>query len=133
MSLFYFNPRTPVGCDKRVGTNLVVSHVISIHAPQWGATITEYCFTLLNVFQSTHPSGVRRDGARGVGRDRVHFNPRTPVGCDLDTLALVSVGLVFQSTHPSGVRHAAHVRMVRAGQFQSTHPSGVRRRWPCRS
>ena len=111
MSLFYFNPRTPVGCDKRVGTNLVVSHVISIHAPQWGATITEYCFTLLNVFQSTHPSGVRRDGARGVGRDRVHFNPRTPVGCDLDTLALVSVGLVFQSTHPSGVR----------------------RRWPCRS
>ena len=33
----YFNPRTPVGCDAS-GTSLDVSRVISIHAPQWGAT-----------------------------------------------------------------------------------------------
>ena len=55
-----FNPRTPVGCDKRVGTNLIKRLIISIHAPQWGATLL-------------------------IAHSRVlssYFNPRTPVGCD---------------------------------------------------
>ena len=55
----YFNPRTPVGCDRRFGaTNQ--PRKISIHAPQWGAT--------------------RLTDARRLGRR--DFNPRTPVGCD---------------------------------------------------
>ena len=37
-STINFNPRTPVGCD--VGEFAVSEHVeISIHAPQWGATV----------------------------------------------------------------------------------------------
>ena len=77
---------------------------ISIHAPQWGATGRRYQTAYSLLFQSTHPSGVRRaattlfDGLvqfqsthpSGVRRSRCStcfsgrrdFNPRTPVGCD---------------------------------------------------
>ena len=79
---------------------------ISIHAPQWGATLSvpshagsaprfqsthpsgvrrryrsrSQRFTL---FQSTHPSGVRRDASPTLTRHMTYFNPRTPVGCDV--------------------------------------------------
>ena len=111
----------PVPCD------FVISKAtISIHAPQWGATMSPPGPLLV----------------------QINFNPRTPVGCD-DELSPASVTtLRFQSTHPSGVRHApladrvkaieisihapqwgattryAHLRV--AALFQSTHPSGVR-------
>ena len=99
---------------------------ISIHAPQWGATI------LGGLLQQ---SGI-------------NFNPRTPVGCDPLTYASCICQNVFQSTHPSGVRQhlISHLRFlldisIHAPQwgatfalprrglfhvFQSTHPSGVR-------
>ena len=58
-----------------------------------------------NIFQSTHPSGVRPAGSVAL-----------TVPCE------------FQSTHPSGVRLARgpEVRRNADGEFQSTHPSGVR-------
>ena len=105
---------------------------ISIHAPQWGATIQFQTLGLAVAnfnprtpvgcdmevslvswpayqFQSTHPSGVRR-GAVGHerGHEREHFNPRTPVGCDLSLDKLISPMDLFQSTHPSGVRLYQH-------------------------
>ena len=56
-------------------------HHISIHAPQWGATRVVAHISGHALFQSTHPSGVRRYAAapRATPTD---FNPRTPVGCD---------------------------------------------------
>ena len=125
------------------------SVLISIHAPQWGAT-----------FRRTARHRYRRD-----------FNPRTPVGCDLSAQARYyvepisihapqwgatkSVELLsrkagisihapqwgatmtrpstiwtrpaFQSTHPSGVRPADSATATQSDLFQSTHPSGVRR------
>ena len=33
-----FNSRTLVGCDSLIGRGIVVSLVVSIHAPSWGAT-----------------------------------------------------------------------------------------------
>ena len=93
-----FNPRTRVGCD---GTPMAgrkdikefqsthprgvrhlrlhagpLSHVVSIHAPAWGATcghrIQKACG---NGFQSTHPRGVRRQGLRGIrGQRRVSIH-----------------------------------------------------------
>ena len=58
-----FNPRTPVGCDGR-SPRPAVPFYISIHAPQWGATSLSRGHTSLPLFQSTHPSGVRRDASR---------------------------------------------------------------------
>ena len=75
-----FNPRTPVGCDAREVAGavheLISIHApqwgatcrsfprsrrqsISIHAPQWGATCGRFSTRFTVVFQSTHPSGVR--------------------------------------------------------------------------
>ena len=56
--------------------------MISIHAPQWGATRTLGRLLFRGVFQSTHPSGVRQAITSYTTVVRAHFNPRTPVGCD---------------------------------------------------
>ena len=77
----YFNPRTPVGCDA-FGQADLLHPIISIHAPQWGATCSDL----------------------GTMGRKPYFNPRTPVGCDLRELATQTHLLEFQSTHPSGVR-----------------------------
>ena len=77
---------------------------ISIHAPQWGATVQQWHATANALkFQSTHPSGVRR---------RSYASRTAPAE--------------FQSTHPSGVRHSCTFWLMMTGVFQSTHPSGVR-------
>ena len=100
----HFNPRTPVGCDNTFMLPAKSDRNISIHAPQWGATM--YMFTIpcvIHEFQSTHPSGVRL-----VFRH-----------CRIDFYQ-------FQSTHSSGVRQYAAQQTNWANEFQSTHPSGVR-------
>ena len=77
--------------------------MISIHAPQWGATTSQMAGLQVQQFQSTHPSGVRL----------VEAPP-------------ASMALLFQSTHPSGVRRVSANTGARSSSFQSTHPSGVR-------
>ena len=55
-----FNPRTPVGCDLRAELLALIHEMISIHAPQWGATGLRRRGVRQYSFQSTHPSGVRQ-------------------------------------------------------------------------
>ena len=122
-----FNPRTRVGCDRRLprpnsllywfqsthprGVRLAVLHLpaqlvrVSIHAPAWGATAAAHA---------------RRHALCG-------FNPRTRVGCDIRGDKEFGGDNWFQSTHPRGVRPQAGVPEVEAqAWFQSTHPRGVR-------
>ena len=121
-----FNPRTHTGCDSRTSDDKKVCSV-SIHAPTRGATFVLSNIKFFNMFQSTHPHGVRL---------RVASSP--------STLSL------FQSTHPHGVRHkifmflkttflvsihaptrgatsSRRLKSLHLG-FQSTHPHGVRLR-----
>ena len=142
-----FNPRTPVGCDHHVGDGLLVG-VISIHAPQWGATHTAaQPFALRHISIHAPQWGATILGGL-LQQSGINFNPRTPVGCDPLTYASCICQNVFQSTHPSGVRQhlISHLRFlldisIHAPQwgatfalprrglfhvFQSTHPSGVR-------
>ena len=58
----------------------------------------------VRVFQSTHPSGVRRE-----------------------LVDIMRTMQIFQSTHPSGVRLGTPSQRTVDCRFQSTHPSGVRR------
>ena len=81
---------------------------------------------MIYVFQSTHPSGVRRLCGFGSSWE-TDFNPRTPVGCDRTPPLNRSHSAIFQSTHPSGVRRSMVFVYINALIFQSTHPSGVRR------
>ena len=122
--------------------------VISIHAPQWGATTSSYSIIRARAsFQSTHPSGVRPKHFGG-GRVRIRFQSTHPSGVRLMTHMGCAHPIEFQSTHPSGVRRHAvsgvfqlFVISIHAPQwgatisiteissileFQSTHPSGVR-------
>ena len=114
-----------MGCDREC-PRLPRQGAISIHAPQWGATII--------VVLPVVPQG--------------DFNPRTPVGCDATPASFSAIWVRFQSTHPSGVRPACAPRSRSASRisihapqwgatddrsdsvddtlFQSTHPSGVR-------
>ena len=171
-----FNPRTHAGCDAgracrsepalwisihaptRGATQIRINYWIakggiSIHAPTRGATGAEaLVYSMEEIFQSTHPRGVRpaSDGIhqssncifqsthpRGVRRldmyanffERQDFNPRTHAGCDLSSLSEQCRLLTFQSTHPRGVRRLGLCKCI--GMlciFQSTHPRGVRLR-----
>ena len=116
-AIIYFNPRTPVGCDThrtqsahfeiisihapqwgatRYDWNHFDTYEISIHAPQWGATRSDKPTSCIQSFQSTHPSGVRRTcSLAGVGP--CYFNPRTPVGCDW--FAVLAAAVEFISIH----------------------------------
>ena len=105
-------------------------------------------FGAMNMFQSTHPRGVRQEverrtkhygrfqstHPRGVRhRERVQavpgpgFNPRTHVGCDDTVWGCVAATSEFQSTHPRGVRPAGRLWKRPPTRFQSTLPRGVRR------
>ena len=96
-----FNPRTRVGCDRRqCGDG--AWRVVSIHAPVWGATVDHNHLVDYQVFQSTHPCGVRLSIGLPLFWSPC-FNPRTRVGCDIITL-FNKYHALFQSTHPCGVR-----------------------------
>ena len=60
---------------------------------------------MIEVFQFTHPGGVRR-----VGRSLTKATEKP-----------------FQFTHPGGVRQRAYLANERQQKFQFTHPGGVRR------
>ena len=79
-----FNPRTRVGCDSACRGNFQQGKV-SIHAPAWGATQIYFVNLFREMFQSTHPRGVR-----------------------LDRWEVWRFPILFQSTHPRGVRLVCH-------------------------
>ena len=96
----YFNPRTPVGCD-RATHGSKTSDKISIHAPQWGATLILSPVGHARTFQSTHPSGVRLVRSASL-LCQSHFNPRTPVGCDRASGMMRLGGADFNPRTPVG-------------------------------
>ena len=120
---------------------------VSIHAPAWGATVVSpTCSFCACGFQSTHPHGVRLIHVFTCSTP-TSFNPRTRMGCDLNTtikylFTIVSIhapawgatnlkqqnvfNIMFQSTHPHGVRLNLVVAFEDGKAFQSTHPHGVR-------
>ena len=100
-----FNPRTRMGCDQTACLLYAITIGVSIHAPAWGATNRFDTGQSLDVFQSTHPHGVRQKV--------VLRRPRTPQvsihapawGATL-SFFLLEVSYKFQSTHPHGVRRS---------------------------
>ena len=85
---------------------------ISIHAPQWGATLTPpESRSHSAIFQSTHPSGVRRATGSAQTWTRPISIHAPQWGATWDTLASSPV-VRFQSTHPSGVRRRVENRIT---------------------
>ena len=120
----YFNPRTPVGCDRHALGHDNGAVGISIHAPQWGATVPHGA-----VLKAAHISihapqwGATRSDVPSCAA-RSNFNPRTPVGCDWPATFVTAKGRIFQSTHPSGVRRRFRPSAPRNLYFNPRTPVG---------
>ena len=72
--------------------------------------------SLLSLFQSTHPRGVRpRSSASMYAASR--FNPRTRVGCDVTIGQINAAAAAFQSTHPRGVRPCSLAASITCPSF----------------
>ena len=122
----HFNPRTPVGCDPPRSKRGTGAARISIHAPQWGAThLFGGGFRFFTLFQSTHPSGVRRRSSRGCRSARRNFNPRTPVGCDSTEAAANTRGSAISIHAPQwGATTWTPSTAKAAGYFNPRTPVG---------
>ena len=110
----YFNPRTPVGCDHRPIKGAGLLSGISIHAPQWGATLVRVEMATYRTISIHAPQwGATNRARHGAGQPVIsihapqwgatcrtatvwspgrYFNPRTPVGCDL--VAVWDIGVI---------------------------------------
>ena len=97
----YFNPRSPHGERQPCGCHIHVGQAISIHAPRTGSDdLYNDLVALVNISihaPRTGSDGGHRDGAAA----RPHFNPRSPHGERLFTVALDILNRIFQSTLPA--------------------------------
>ncbi len=80
----------------------------------------------VGTFQSTHPRRVRQLTGYEAILAKTRFNPRTHVGCDINSFNLSAVLILFQSTHPRRVRRHNSTNAFSFLVFQSTHPRRVR-------
>ena len=79
--------------------------------------------TISELFQPTHPHGVRQPGTRNQGNPEPGFNPRTRTGCDEYRFR----GSLSSACFNPRTRTGCDVRWGReAPKFQPTHPHGVR-------
>mgnify|MGYP006874526821 CR=1 FL=1 len=76
-------------------------------------------------FNPRTPAGCDNESILAAGRPR-RFNPRTPAGCDW---ILRRFGFTTSVSIHAPLRGATHAKVTRESyrQFQSTHPCGVRR------
>ena len=167
-----FQSTHPRGVRRESCQAIRTHHPVSIHAPAWGATglhstgwrrrpgfnprtrvgcdmIALNNATQTQVFQSTHPRGVRLIKRLRYYLGKRSFNPRTRVGCDdlgrveLEALEDVSIhapawgatfSIIFLRYGKKGfnprTRVGCDLPLVRliltSSAFQSTHPRGVR-------
>ena len=121
----HFNPRTHVGCDEEHDRR-ASGDAISIHAPTWGATEFGSDMASGRQFQSTHPRGVRPNGAE-VTFDQHGISIHAPTWGATHRVPHADFLAEFQSTHPRGVRPGLASEAFKSMlTFQSTHPRGVR-------
>ena len=85
---------------------------VSIHAPAWGATLRFLPFMHKDVFQSTHPHGVRQWRYTHTS-ETDSFNPRTRMGCDLADLAVRHKGQVSIHAPAWGATHQSTLSFQR--------------------
>ena len=124
LRLISFNPRTRVGCDQLEIQKSRGLIDVSIHAPVWGATLDSAENPLQEMFQSTHPCGVRPSICFLAIFQAVSIH--APVWGATKHVALQFGAKEFQSTHPCGVRLPSEDVWSILSVFQSTHPCGVR-------
>ena len=119
-----FNPRTHMGCDGSA-ESLLSFRKVSIHAPTWGATKIETSIKDKQNVSIHAPTW----GATLLTIFLFHsvqcFNPRTHMGCDMESRVRQQYMLVSIHAPTWGATHL-HQLPNQSNPFQSTHPHGVR-------
>ncbi len=121
-----FNPRTRGGCDEARSAEYTKIQVFQSTHPRGVRREDNLAGLTCNLFQSTHPRGVRL--ARR-SKDAYYFRVsiHAPAGGATFILAASPATTIeFQSTHPRGVRRNVCRLYPPVRMFQSTHPRGVR-------
>ncbi len=95
-----FNPRAHAGRDAQICT-VMMTKLVSIHAPTRGATLVRYWAFTLMTFQSTRPRGARPMAGRFTGTQ-----------CQ------------FQSTRPRGARREISMQPINSLRFNPRAHAG---------
>ena len=140
-----FNPRTPVGCDRSSAPNYGQIIYFNPRTPVGCDLSSSYVSVVSWSFQSTHPSGVRREAGRllarpyisihapqwgatgpelALGRIQRHFNPRTPVGCDSNHVSNRYRKRYFNPRTPVGCDVSSWTSCVPCRYFNPRTPVG---------
>ena len=144
-----FNPRTPVGCDRTIWKPRGTSHrfqstnpsgvrlgdgaargdvaEISIHAPQWGATVIPHPVVGSCIISIHAPQwGATLEAHRLAAQMQISIHA-PQWGATAAAFAVVAVSSKFQSTHPSGVRRPWTQPSPQFSDFNPRTPVGCDR------
>ena len=100
-----FNPRTRVGCDA-IDSRWCGLHCVSIHAPVWGATKNRQLNRFASVVSIHAPVwGATKGWVRRIAGNL--FQSTHPCGVRPANMWSYMVAFWFQSTHPCGVRQSS--------------------------
>ena len=115
-----------MGCDVPVRHTRRLDNLFQSTHPRGVRRVDSYFSRIDEGFQSTHPRGVR-PGRGERAYEFAYVSIHAPAWGATTLLALLLSHIrTFQSTHPRGVRHLLHKETVHHRKFQSTHPRGVR-------
>ena len=120
-----FQSTLPHGERRLPDSSQVVSALVSIHAPAWGATVMFLAMTISIMFQSTLPHGERPRGFY-IRYSSLWFQSTLPHGERRTIPMPTKKGLKFQSTLPHGERLDISIYLSMFLLFQSTLPHGER-------
>ena len=123
--MYEFQSTHPSGVRLRVRHRSEYHHLISIHAPQWGATQHSGAASCRIPISIHAPQWGATIPPRVSWSKPAHFNPRTPVGCDKVEARLQRIRPISIHAPQWGATRLVFPPVRRDG-FQSTHPSGVR-------
>ena len=119
---YCFNPRSRTGSDL-VPPDVLLVPVVSIHAPERGATSDSRFHLLPEVFQSTLPNGERPQPISGR-RPTKMFQSTLPNGERPQPISGRRPTKMFQSTLPNGERHGGSYRDKRGHGFNPRSRTG---------
>ena len=144
-----FQSTRPRGARPHEGGVPGAAHLVSIHAPTRGATMSRTRPRLMTEFQSTRPRGARRrlglghhhadhvsihaptrgatPPAPGSSPPRTGFNPRAHEGRDGATMPSGSWPRCFNPSAHEGRDYEGLLLLPLENRFQSTRPRGARR------
>ena len=122
-----FNPRTRVGCDNRCYKRDIWWRCFNPRT-RVGCDMDRNLRSLLDLFQSTHPCGVRLTVTPPAGVS--HVSIHAPVwGATFSASQKVTQAELVSIHAPVWGATRLFLDFLHLGLFQSTHPCGVRQRF----